>query len=1559
MAPRLRYGSRPTTPKEIREDVSEKLAESSRGSSLTSHPSTVSKIPKPTSMFSRNKQRKTGTGTPNASGVEQNQTPHRTQEASGELSSIGAPKTKTTPASASLLSQGANFGEPTEPTRTATPNSSSRSRLRKKASLVDQHGQYSKSESAPSLYGTAPVEELKGSFSSPGGYLDPFPSSILGISVPTTSSSRSYVTSQKSVASELATSSSRIATYMSHQQSQKLSTQNLPPPTPTFAHSSSPSTRNSESPGPFSRTSTPTSISSHSPGLTIPPKSALRSRLSSPSRSRPPVTRRRIANSSDKDANETQGLPEVQETLTSSSSSSTVKGPELVESGSAILAQRVADVSPLPPTPPLRLSSKRSPKYRDRTRTARRQGNASEEVYYPEVDHLRRPAPSPPSVPQDSSVLKDASKIPPPRPSRDGTPSLGQRNPSPIIQSNLNHVATTGHTRRASLEHAGPFSGDDKSRTVPVLERPPQSTSVISKKPSRLPSPSPVVTVIPHSLQTSVGSRDQTNFPMKPPTRDPSPASASPAKSTSRFGLFSRRTKSPLETSTTEAREKSSKKGPAAGTGHEGYGKYARRGRSGSTSTSASRGRSSSSEGSARRVLGGPLSRRDSFSGTVEPEMDEFFRDRLEPVVISGGGAILENRNSKSEIHGTNSEESLADVTSDAVVKLDSGVPPIRDGTRETWAASTRENPKRAFENLRQSTEAFEPARAENNPTLKHVASRPTLATRRSFHRSQLFTDEEPLRIPAPIDTRVLASPPPVNSFDTTQSYVPRTDSSLNLNDDLSEGREGNWLKPKRLRKREQSPKKWNFFQRAHNATKRPDRLDRSYESDSMAEVQIKFSRNTELRSMPYYAMVENSDPDASDALESVFDRVGESSSSFDSYAPQGPDSPESLRKEYQKSTLLPSPPTFLSEFSNQQPSSPGVTLRPAETIPTPPLGLVTPRREPRLPQVGRIPRVVSKRDRHHNPPPQSFSRPFTQRRPVQDDVYPAPERALEGGMLVFPENPVLGLRTEQTISRPSDNQANDVPLDSLLAHNGSLPTFGDREFLTFPRKGSEVSGSSSSGIVSLAGMTSMLPPFESALSEDEIWNEYDELLDHVTPRAPMSRGSSMKRVSTTSPPRLRRVQNLPTRNSEDWKKESPVLSAVRNSANTSSTTSPRTSSSLSGHPKTANPQSWMLVGQSSTPMSFSDIFASYADRASSGTTTKQERSSAGSGRSLKSTHTKSASQSSHGSRSSRNMDSQNRHTQLMAQKTSLTPGGQKNLRFDALMTSRWLSFDRVLFSPVHDEIKNNRQDRILVIDGIGNDDWSSYCALSYPDATVYNLGTVMSFRRRDSDTWQPPSNHRQIHHASIAHPFPFPKGFFTAAVFRFPVASSETAYRNAVSECKRVLRPGGYLEMSILDIDLVNMGNRARRAIRTLKVRMQIANPDVSLKPASDDIQKMLGRRGFENLNRCMVGVPVAGSVSGSRAGSFDEKNRSLGEMLDDPSRRGDEGIAPRVAEVGRWWYSKCYERSVVEEGDEDGSLWADKALLKECEETETGFRMLVCYAQKPAVTRRRTVSV
>ncbi|KAF3910100.1 hypothetical protein AA313_de0203117 [Arthrobotrys entomopaga] len=314
---------------------------------------------------------------------------------------------------------------------------------------------------------------------------------------------------------------------------------------------------------------------------------------------------------------------------------------------------------------------------------------------------------------------------------------------------------------------------------------------------------------------------------------------------------------------------------------------------------------------------------------------------------------------------------------------------------------------------------------------------------------------------------------------------------------------------------------------------------------------------------------------------------------------------------------------------------------------------------------------------------------------------------------------------------------------------------------------------------------------------------------------------------------------------------------------------------------------------------------------------------------------------------------------------------GEMKVRLWALMTSRWLSFGRVLVSPAHEEIKSavssSAGKRILVIDGLGNDDWSFYCSLNYPNATVYNLTPSQATYPTSPASGRPvsgnpgdnPNNHHQIHHASFASPFPFPSGFFSVVTFRFLPCTSDALWPFIISQCMRVLKPGGYLELSVLDIDMVNMGPRTKRTLDEIKLNLrkhQSGNgSDWSKKTPSEKALRLMAKRGFTDITRCRVGLPTVGNVDGSR-----EEQASMQQILkegnspDEVDMGSAEGINRVVSKVGRWWYTKCFENIGADDQGESlkyqKTMWEDKTLLRECEKKKTNFRMLISFARKPS---------
>ncbi|EAT91600.2 hypothetical protein SNOG_00105 [Parastagonospora nodorum SN15] len=774
-----------------------------------------------------------------------------------------------------------------------------------------------------------------------------------------------------------------------------------------------------------------------------------------------------------------------------------------------------------------------------------------------------------------------------------------------------------------------------------------------------------------------------------------------------------------------------------------------------------------------------------------------------------------------------------------------------------------------------------------------------------------------------------------------------------------TEGKEGRWLKSSKKSKVEKeqpkSSKKWNFFQRAHAAPR----------ADTPAVVPTANTTAAPVsRSVAHYALMDQTGLDMDD-IEELMKEANTGDEGTEGALSD--DEPE--RKERMQSMLLPPKPVLsTSAAAPVRSASPKVNLRkPYQQEEHGPQKLFLNTNIQYAPRTSARQSLIDLTPMDLSPPSSPFS---------------PPSPPIEKGLSALTHGSAIA-----AMSPPSDESTRS-------------------EFFKFPpRKDSEVSYSSSSGIWSFAPAfgTAVVPGPGAPLSDDELWNEYDDLLDEVL--SPASSRTSQDRTIVRSqhpslePLPLKTKAQCESSQSDHSTQEvsypSLHLRRSRLLAVLHSTQSPASEASFNDFLQENGERKISVIdpvtGRLSLPSS---------PRLSTGSATKRSTRS-----SLPANLPLSARQSkvTITSRSSKDRESaaanRYRDSRLMEIAETQADGlaSMANLRFGALMTSKWLSFGRVLFSPVHFDLKDPSEDRVLVIDGLGKD-WSYYCALTYPEATVYDVGPGLSSTAPSNsaaEPWSTLSNHRHICHESLTNALPFPMHFFACVVLRFPTALPPSVHRFILSEAKRVLRPGGYLEFSVLDLDLVNMGNRARRAVRGLKMRMQVADETLSLRNISDEIMAGIGRKGFVQCNRCVVGVPVAGKLpspddtktstakrTGSNASSKSKNNSTLtakgpkpevsfSDLLNasQPSESTDNGITDMVARVGRWWYSRCYESLVLPEAGEPGaetsanllqtSIWRDEALINECEKRGTSFKMLIGYAQKPEIGVRRTVSV
>ncbi|KAK0315637.1 hypothetical protein LTR01_000937 [Friedmanniomyces endolithicus] len=1392
-------------------------------------------------------------------------------------------------------------------------------------------------------------------------------------------------------------------------------TRNVTPPVASaYASSSTPSTRYSDSP--FSHVLTPSSASSYSPATFATSGSTARTTPQSPDRSRSSTSGRMSA----KPESSRLGLSSVRESSTSSSNAT------ITPAVASKFPARKEVPRKTPSAPPMTnaatvtrtLSSTKAPVSSVTSKRA-----VTPVLIPPELAHLNV---DPPSL--ASSLQKP---LPPIRPSRDGILNIAEMHQqSRVIQSDLPRLYTTYHKRTPSQE-------TPVSATSPGFR---QRFGLSSKSSSRQPSPRVDSAISPPPSARSF-SRGPTPELAQPDSRKlqrtDSPAvgpAPSPSKSP-RFGIFSRKPKVDSDKST-EKPKREPRKGPAAGTGHEGYGRFGFRGRSGST-TSNTDFRSPSADSNASSVAQTAASRKGSFgSSKDDSDFEDFIKERQRPVILRGSGSASSNAASTPE------QQSISVFESSNSSSIDSLPKP------HLLPSAMRSN--------RDSSPAKRPGYGKRLPYDSSGdeirSTQPTLATRRSLTKLSQAGGKSIVRVPVPISTNIPPKQRSVDSYGSDNSAWPDTESTTMVTDNPVSTKENTSLRPQHIADAKPS-RKWNFFQRAQ-ASPRPKGKQRATEDPAVVS-----RRQGPTHGVAHYAVLDEVEPVHLYEVEQI---LQDNEPSSEGSIIEHHHAPKIVPYERRHSGLLPSPPKASFATRNApfiaKPTVPMVRqdslespelLRAQTTVPHPMPQMVnivasseistnlgygaglqprtplmdqlasTPElphaksgtpsksndnspRQPRLSPIGRIPRVVSRRDRDRKLPDNSFSRPFARAQP-HPSVKPPGALYHEIRELASPVD--SGSQPVSSTSAKSEGLLDELKSSvntqppSVSTNRTSFETHSNNDFITFtPRKGSEVSYSSSSGNGSwIAAMTAPI------LQLDDPWHEYNDLLDDMLPqKTPISAGSSLgapfQYASVLYGPS---TQSVPT---PLYYSQPPSVGLPQPPR--AQTVPPSVLSVPQQIARFLQPSMSPLA----TPHTLSELYDDYGNRSSTPkalnvsqaarnsavqptrTSLTNARASMASSRGSRiSMHSRSASLPETNARHSQSSLTPSarliRDTQLLdiAEDASDDQAADANLRFGALMTSKWLSCGRVLFSPAHHEMRLANEPKVLVLDGLGSD-FSYWVALTYPAANVYRLGPAVS---DISTAWpginqKPPSNHRHYALASIASAFPFPKGFFTAVLFRFPVATTDEAYQACIYECKRVLRPGGHLEVAVLDLDLNNMGSRARSLVRGLKTRIHQRDPEVSLRCLSDSLVGMIGRRGFEEVQRCVVGVPAAGRIprsrdgssppsddSGSRHSSLEKRGNSPGKEYnfadllekapgtragDQGTESSDEGITKMVAKVGRWWYSSCYERPLLAHNK---SIWSDQALLRECEKQGTSFRLLICYAQKPMQTRRRTVSV
>lgn len=1073
------------------------------------------------------------------------------------------------------------------------------------------------------------------------------------------------------------------------------------------------------------------------------------------------------------------------------------------------------------------------------------------------------------------------------------------------------------------------------------------------------------------SRSDSQHSSNSTKVPQAEPIRSSSRSRSRLAKF-SRLAFFGKSSKNvSADSETSRQTRKLQRRGPAAGTGHEGYGRFGRRekraSRDGYVTGTESESSVASTEPKPKRSVSkseGPKNtRRDRLS---QSDLDEFVADKLKPVVIVGG--------SKKQVSDLHAASTLPKSTI-SIEKENEQVP--QDETNDSRHIGVPSSGPM----MRESRLMFHLDSLE-------IDTPSQLALR----RSQKFETPDEFPVLQPINTAMATNLPYPHSYNTSQSSIAPTSAALTdasgdlhrLDSQLSEKQR---KKSRRLN--------WGFFRRKES---NPESYQPLASNRALTpKMAVTISAVPPTRPMPYYAVLESeSDVAHTETISEFLTEAARAMPAYDEHEPVSPlEESESDYAERPPSILLPKTPCF--EPRQQAARSDNNADTHEETKPqTESASLPQVKsRQPRLAQVGRIPKVITTTQKEHFSQLSSSKSDQARLRPIQHAL-----------AKTVPLPPVLAINTKVAparlikttgVSKSTSTTARPVTTRSLSQSRGSgIETLrlGDRYSTT---------SSSSDGAISVMGPPLLPAPdfpvrsIRSTTTEDDIWNEYDDFIDRVI--SPPRLKKSKTRITDED-----RTPSLSARSQAPVEKHQTQRQILKELAvDTSLAPPPRLFTSPKPMDDKDSESDFHLRRSRiisalhssmdpSSPFSIGDYLAELGEH--------HRQSARDSGQLSDST----ISQSGFGSPlpaysfpeppvSQAEYKHYANALHMDESERSRNPAKHSERSYASLMVSRWLSFGRVLFSPAHSDIQKLPERHVLVIDGLGSEDWSIYCAVTYQNeqAYIYDLKETGHTRSSTSSTKDggAPQNFRRRELTSFDQIFNFPDNFFSVIVLRFPPVMAESKLKNIVAECRRVLALGGYMELMLLDLDIVNMGVLTRRAMRELKTQIAMHNREVSLKPVIDNIQSVLGEKGFSKLSKCIVGVPVVGKPPGAESptssrssGSSDRFRRgssagprpfeglqgqyhhnfSLNDLVADHSDNADAKIGRVVSRTARSWWQHCFEAAVISDGNLSKSIFANKQVLNECKSRASSFKLLIAYAQKPMTsavgTKRRTMS-
>jgi len=295
------------------------------------------------------------------------------------------------------------------------------------------------------------------------------------------------------------------------------------------------------------------------------------------------------------------------------------------------------------------------------------------------------------------------------------------------------------------------------------------------------------------------------------------------------------------------------------------------------------------------------------------------------------------------------------------------------------------------------------------------------------------------------------------------------------------------------------------------------------------------------------------------------------------------------------------------------------------------------------------------------------------------------------------------------------------------------------------------------------------------------------------------------------------------------------------------------------------------------------------------------------------------------------------------------------------LQAQKQLNGGKLLSKPAVRRITRATAPRILDVGGVATNDWAWDVAYDYPYAivtTVYTAGNNLSANVRG------PDNHKHLVVPNL-WTLPFPSGHFDVVSARTlyellktskPLGRTSDEYDLCLKECYRCLKPGGILDFSLMDADVIHAGRNAQAMGVEFGFNLKTRGYDAQ--PTKTFLSR-ISKAGFGHLQRAWMVLPM-----GKTAANWRDQLRVGAEPVQQEKRIREDGeveleetpvfgttldAAMLTGIVGSWAWERWLLRLHMEMGKEEEKLLESVVqVLEEGAQGGAGWRTLTGWARK-----------